>query len=454
MSTGNQVAASLLLTIEAVRRLAEENNFYRDERINGVDLQQLAQDRESSMVALTEGEAKQLKEVTTRYQPMIETAGIEAIMGDLKTTLEERYRAEPACLWVNGEAIILPLTYQAFKTLSLTKNKEQEALKAYYQHPTHTALRYLSKPNHWMHRHAAYVNINEDRSERWSTFDEYQPLIAVMYLAAVDKDMAPITEEYTFDTRFQHFINELALIGRAHNWDKTRIRNGIREEYDDLEGDRPSCFSGVKRRLFQSVVGHPLFDKLTDEKIEAELRQFVFAHFQSCLTSENQQQIKQLLDECFLEGVENNIHLLKCLDIPVQKQIDFIDYLPNKYGTQFEENEAFLIQITDALYLDPKTRESRFRYHVLKPSLHDVSAFYDYLSKVCSTPIKTELSGNVVQNTEQQFRKAEVDLKEHLSHEISKDIRGAGPEGSSPFVNTICSKLAHPMLFVEFPLTE
>ncbi|MBA2655956.1 MAG: ankyrin repeat domain-containing protein [Tatlockia sp.] len=401
MDEGNQLAASLLLAILAVRYLADQNNFYQEERRNGVDLRQLANDDESSMVALTEGEAKRLHQVTARYQPMIQKAGVNAIIGDFKATLEKRYSAEPARISGNGKTIPLPISFKEFKALTLTHNQTQDALKAYHQHPTHTAWRYISKPNHWMHRHASYVYMSADRSERWSTFEEYKPLIAIMYLAATDKDMAPTTE-YTLDSRFQHFINEIALIGRAHNWDKSRIRNGKQEEYDDLEGDRPSCFSGVNRRLFQSVVGHPLFDRLTAEKVEAELRQFVFTLFKSCLTRENQVQIKQVLDECFLEGEEDNIALLNCLDIPIKKQMEFIYSMNEKYGSQFEENEAFLIQITDAFYLDVNAKESRFRFHVLKPSLHDVSAFYDYLALVCSTPTKIEeLPDIIVQHSEQ-----------------------------------------------------
>lgn len=42
------------------------------------------------------------------------------------------------------------------------------------------------------------------------------------YKAAIDEDVSAI-DGYTVDTRFEHFIDELAHIGRAHNWDNARI---------------------------------------------------------------------------------------------------------------------------------------------------------------------------------------------------------------------------------------
>jgi hypothetical protein len=51
----------------------------------------------------------------------------------------------------------------------------------------------------------------------------------------------------------QLFTKQLAYTNRQHNYDK-KDKNGI--EYDDLEGDKPSCYSGVNRNLFQSLHKH------------------------------------------------------------------------------------------------------------------------------------------------------------------------------------------------------
>ena len=378
LSLGNTEAAILLLNIEAVRALAEENDYYRAEAHGGVDLGQLAQDRESSMTALTQGEAQRLKAATDRYQPMIETVGVPVLMEELKTTLTQRYEQHPAQIQVAGENLILPIDFAAFNALNLTDEDYQNALKAYYLHPDHTTLRYLSKPNAWMHLEASYVYVSEDRTQSWSSFEEYQPLIALFYLAAIDAEVSP-SEGYTLETRLDHFIQELALIGRAHNWDKTRMHNGIREEYDDLEGDRPSCFSGVKRRLFQSVVGHSLFEVVTEEKIDAELTQWAFTHFLSVLPKVNLNSLHEVLDEFYYGALSEeeiqqiaNIEALAPFNLPPHEIKAFIDALSAKYGPQFN---AFRLYVAQQLTLN--SDKVGTSYHLLK--LDNLIKFYVYL---------------------------------------------------------------------------
>ena len=72
---------------------------------------------------------------------------------------------------------------------TLSQEEAKAAYQAYYQHKDHTAWRYLSKPNHWMHPHAGYVYISDDHQTRWSTFEEYQPLIALLFLGATDEQI-------------------------------------------------------------------------------------------------------------------------------------------------------------------------------------------------------------------------------------------------------------------------
>ena len=60
---------------------------------------------------------------------------------------------------------------------------------AYYCHDVHTAYRYLSKPNNLMHPKASYVYINDARTQRWATFEDYLELIAFFYVAANDNEM-------------------------------------------------------------------------------------------------------------------------------------------------------------------------------------------------------------------------------------------------------------------------
>ena len=167
-------------------------------------------------------------------------------------------------------------------------------------------LRYLSKPNPWMAANAAYVSGGEG-TQSWSTFEEYKPLITMLWLAAKDTSsditVAP-TDGYTVETRIDRFIDEIAHLGRAHNWDDERYKmdaqgnllvdennNPVMEEYDDAQGDKPSCYSGVKRRLFKSVLGHPLLKMLTKDDIKQELRDEVRDYFKQHITSQNLQAI-------------------------------------------------------------------------------------------------------------------------------------------------------------------
>ncbi|KTC92178.1 ankyrin repeat domain-containing protein [Legionella cincinnatiensis] len=349
LSAGNQQAASVLLNIPAVRLLAEQNNYYREEQQGRLDLAALAADRESSMTALTQGEQQQLQAVTDRYQPLLHQAGVALVMMDLRTTLQAHYEAHPATLLLqkNGcsEELILPMAWSDFTALHLAPEQKTQALTAYYQNKAHTAWRYLAKPNPWMHEHAGYVYINDEHTERWSTFEEYQSLISLLYLAVLDKE-TPCIDDYTFATRLEHFIEELAHIGRAHNWDKSRRKNnGQLEQYDDLEGDRPSCYSGVKRRLFQSVLGHPLLKLVTEDVIKAELNEFLVTHFKKAIQSNNGIVIKEAWDKG-IEGEslsEEDMKILQGLNVSGEQQQDFKNYLSHKYGSSFSASLILLI---------------------------------------------------------------------------------------------------------------
>ncbi|MCE0723049.1 MULTISPECIES: hypothetical protein [Legionella] len=373
LSLGNETAAELLLGIPAVRELAAQNNFYRVEQRNGLDLQALAQNRESSMTALTQGEQKRLEKAITHYQPMLKQASVPAVMEDLYTTLAQQYENNPATLTIeqqgNQTTITLPLGWEALQALHLDASTYQDALKAYYQHKVHSAWRYLSKPNPWMHEHASYVYVNPDNTqEKWSTFEEYQSLIGLLYLAVIDKTM-PCLDHHTFESRLEHFINELALIGRAHNWDKTRIiagadENQVTEEFDDLEGDRPSCFSGVKRRLFQSVLGHPFFILLTEDIIKQEIREFVRQHFKDSIHDSNRDAIKIAWEKGIIleERTNEDWEALKAIDIPYEKLDVFINSLKNKY--EEEQIVSFIPYIKNKFTLN-KDKEYE-RAHLLK----------------------------------------------------------------------------------------
>ncbi|KGP64107.1 hypothetical protein EP47_08160 [Legionella norrlandica] len=371
LSVGNEDAANILLTIPAVYELAQTQQFYSEEQQAGMDLRALATDRESSMNTLTQGEQKRLAEVIKRYRPVLKKQGVAKLAGELRQQLIEIYEKAPATIQINNQTISLPLTWIDFNAMSLTPEERQQALQAYYQHKTHTAFRYLSKPNFWMAKNANHVQVNLDNTnERWSTFEEYLPLIAMFWLAATDKDTPPC-DDHTFESRLAHFIEELAFIGRAHNWDKHRIKtdtheqalchidrpqkgNLITEEYDDLEGDKPSCFSGVKRRLFQSVLGHPLLKVLTLDGVQEELRNFLRDEFRQRIPNESERALlKQYLDGYIvnLELSDTEKQAFQIFNIRPEQANQFIENLANKYGSQL--TKAFRTHLEKQLALNP-----------------------------------------------------------------------------------------------------
>ena len=360
-NTGNPEAANLLLDIPAVRELAERNDFYRAEERRGLDLSQLARDRESSMHALTTGEQQRLAQAIEAYKLTMDGAGVPFLMELLRAQLIERYHTHPATSTRDeGTPFTLPLTYEEYRALALSADEQKRALEAYYQHKNHTALRYLSKPNAWMHPRAGYVYINEARTERWSTFEEYQPLIVMLWLAAQDSTREP-TEGFTLESRLEHFIDELAHIGRAHNWDDTRIKRDaagapvldasgtpVEEEYDNLEGDRPSCFSGVKRRLFQSVLGHPLLQMLDRDKLVQEIKSFVRGHFATFIkTDADKASLKAAFDAHIANAGQDSpaTDPLLALNLSAAHIEGFIQQIEVKYGGQLRAEPAFMAEI-------------------------------------------------------------------------------------------------------------
>ena len=351
LSTGNQAGAEVLLTVPAVHALAVEHDFYRREARGGLDLNALARDRESSMTALTSGEQKRLDAAIKAYQSVIKARGIVSLMKELRDVLLARYEKKPAQFQTgDGRTVTLPATWDAWCALRTQFNADtqERALQAYAEHKDHSAWRYLEKPNPWMAEDAPYVNRNALGG--YSTFEDYQSLIAMFFLAASDENTAP-SDGYTFETRLEHFIDELAHIGRAHNWDKSRekIVHGltISEEYDDLEGDKPSCYSGVKRRLFQSVLGHPLLKILTMDTIKQELREFVRDHVQQCIQANPEAAIKwkEAWNDLCESGEDDEA--LSAMDISEEKQTTFIDMLREKYPSQFDEDLSFKTTIQD-----------------------------------------------------------------------------------------------------------
>lgn len=353
---GNIDAIVRLTRIPAVRALAQRNNFYQEEAQGRVDLRAIAQNRESSMVALSVDEEKLLAAATKRYAEKIEEAGgALKVFDDMVQHFQEEYNKAPAFIMVDNQKVSLPLTYAEFAEMDLPDKSVGPACTAYYQHPLHTAIRYLSRPNYWMHPEAEYVNVEPDDTDlRFSTFEEYRNLIAVLWYAASDPNIG-VGTEFPADKRIVLFIAELALLGRAHNWDQKRYNPKTKkyEEYDDLDDDRPSCYSGVKRRLFQSVIGHPDLTIFTADDLKVEIYTFIFAYYKELL--KNNEKDLTLLRAAMqaLDDDEPYSPLVATLNIPTEKKEAFKQELLERYGASLRTNASLLKILDERLVTKP-----------------------------------------------------------------------------------------------------
>lgn len=89
-----------------------------------------------------------------------------------------------------------------------------------------------------------------------SSFNNHAVEIYTLFRAASDIEMPP-TDDCSIQDRIDLVFRELALINRAHNFDEYRFMNGIREQFDYMRGDSPSCRSGELKRLIQSLLYYP-----------------------------------------------------------------------------------------------------------------------------------------------------------------------------------------------------
>jgi hypothetical protein len=274
----NERVITLLVDIPSVRTAFEQTGAHRNQYGGFAPAQrrdhahayvnQTYRDRESSMRGMTAFEQRRMQKAIDRYADVVRNRGNRNIFEELKARLVKEYSRSPASVpaqLLQGHRptadLVLPMQWTDFKGIraGLVSRQRTVALHAYYANKYHTAWRYLCNPNPWMDPNAQYVE-GDSVSGRYSSFEFYIDHINICYLGVTDKDDEP-TDGHTLQSRFDHFVTELALLGRAHNWDTSRPRADGRgvEEFDDMCGDKPSCYSGVQRRLNQSVAGHSLF---------------------------------------------------------------------------------------------------------------------------------------------------------------------------------------------------
>lgn len=382
LRAGNRDAVNTLLLMPTVRTLAKKHQFYQKESHlhSQLNLKSLYHNPEPMMLTLTQEESKIIARIRSHYKDQMHAlGGVNAVFNDFKKSLARRYQKKPATIQLEEATILLPLSWIDFQqlkiTFRLTNQQYQQALKSYYQHPVHTAWRYLLKPNPWMHHDAAYVYFNPTTKAQWSTFETYISTIAYLWLAASDSHM-PATEGYTLKSRTTLFIQRIALIGRAHNLDNTREippTNGQHqdEEHDDLEGDKPACFSGVNQGLLKAVLGHPFFECLTPERLRQEIHHYVWEHFKSLLaplSSAEHTAILAAINRCLIrENSRDDLTYLARFNLTEEQSRSFKSMLEEKYGQELREAPLLQQQFHQMMALD-SVRKTHFEsfYHCFK----------------------------------------------------------------------------------------
>ncbi|VEG90956.1 ankyrin repeat domain-containing protein [Legionella spiritensis] len=348
-SVGHEGMIQRLLAIPAIREAAERHNFYDHEAV--FDLRELAQDRESSMHGLTPQEQQSVWAIEEAYQgQLLEEGGASAVVESLKQQLRDLYEQRPelSSIDIDGELYALPFDWEDMRVFIETHAYmdgalEQQIYYVYLQNHYHSAYRYLSKPNRWMADNASYVYIDQASNTRWSTFEEYLPLIAYLWLAASDESRPPMEGGMGVSERIDLFIRQLHLLNRAHNWDKSREveKDGriIREQYDDNEKDKPSCFSGVKRRLFQALISHPLYSPLSQATVAQFVREWARDYYQARLqdySSDDLRTMQQVFDKAYDEGIGNPVDnpLIQSLALGEEEQEAITEAFLERFGAR------------------------------------------------------------------------------------------------------------------------
>lgn len=353
-NNGHDAVVARLMQIEAVRQFELSNH--------GADsLRGFAQDTENAMRPLAPKQKGMLGAVRWRYKARYEQEGLEVILQDFKQYLEAQYANSPAR---DQKGRALPLAHKA----SLVSQKP------YYENIYHTAWRYLfQKPNPWMSEKALWVAREHHIGSANISKQDIENL-AYFWCAASDESMAP-SKGYSHESIKEGFAREVALMGRRHNWDKkrevTKIIEGehrvIVEEYDDMEGDKPSCSMGVTQGLVQSVVGKPLFNapeerelnpfilkRTVTEHLISENKQYKdnIAVRLSALTLDETEQLQEALVEK-VSGSELSAEQRKALDvfnISQQSISSFMEYCKMYFGASRVTNTTELIKWQDENY--------------------------------------------------------------------------------------------------------
>ena len=291
-------------------------------------LADIASHKESSMRALTPAENKLYEWLEVKYPAVDVVQRFEEFIKHLYVLYEQnpaRYRDK-----------ILPAKYDQFCELIPNKEAREAANKCYYSHTIHTVIRWLTIPNPWIDPNAPFTN-----GRGGADFEGYEYLILTFWEAARDPKL--MEEERSIEL----FFTALALIGRAHNWD---LKNAMKQEYDDMEGDKPACLLGVKKRLFTGIPNHPCYRYCVLESDQDRINSFVYSYYKNNEEfHRNKEQIKDVIDEYSILFDEGLYPQIARYNIPDEELIKLSEMLVD--GVKICKNsELYLLEFYSLLF--------------------------------------------------------------------------------------------------------
>lgn len=256
-----------------------------------------------------------ISQLLTYYQSTLNQYCLKQHYQNMLEMLAQLYQKNKAITL--DEQLELPLTYEAYSIINLDSNN-QNLKKAYQQHRLHTTWRLLHSGENWF---------NDESEMRLSKlFEKNQWLVVLMWLTASDQNLnfdhlVPIK----IDERIEMFFERLSLIG------------------DDEQQ--------LKKRIFQSVIGHPYNQLLTEEVVIFEHERFLNIHFLNQFKYMSLQELKHILELIKSKNLVNHPEYL--VQIPVKEETYqfFYQKMSSKWGAQWENNDN-LIQISKEVLSD------------------------------------------------------------------------------------------------------
>lgn len=296
---------------------------------------------ESAMAKPDHYEMGLYETIREKYQDSFTSKGLPAILKEFEKFLIEKFTA-------NG--------------LSTEYNPEwnQEELVKYYQNIYHTAWRYVFQ------RPCSWLAPRTSKQDLILPFDEDNLTILAYYWLAASDHSQPCTDGHQIEERIDHFADQLAFAQREHNYDKkVKISaRGTLIDIDDLEGDKPTCDLGVRRRLYNLLIWHPIIDT-----VKPPMANSIYQQFREQLIADNPNASTQTLYDKLKNYTKEELKLLKeaCEEVAITA-FDF-DTISAMAKTEIAllviEPSAFIEE--QKLYHGPKRfTESKVNYQTIE----------------------------------------------------------------------------------------